>query len=126
MVADKPIVLITGSEGTLGSAISAALADAFTVVGFARECHKNAACITADITSDQALVNACTQLRERHGDRIASVIHLAAFFDFSGESDPRYDEVNVRGTQKLIQALQSFKVEQFVYASPVLDRKSVV
>lgn len=120
MVAGKPIVLITGSEGTLGSALSAALADAFTVVGFARECHKNSACITADITSEQALANACTQLRERYGDHIASVIHLAAFFDFSGESDPRYDEVNVRGTQKLIRALQSFKVEQFVYASTML------
>lgn len=120
MAEGKPIVLMTGSEGTLGTALGAALAEEFTVVGFARSCHESSACITADITSDESLAKACAQLRERHGDRIASVIHLAAFFDFSGESDPRYDEVNVRGTQKLLAALQSFEVEQFIYPSTML------
>jgi nucleoside-diphosphate-sugar epimerase len=120
MIAGKPVVLMTGSVGTLGSALSTALADAFTVVGIARECHTSSACIEADITSDQALSNACQTLRERHGDRIASVIHLAAFFDFSGESNPKYEQVNVRGTEKLIRALETFKVEQFVYASTML------
>lgn len=120
MVAAKPVVLITGSEGLLGSALSAALADAFTVVGLERECRNSRECITADITSEEALASACTRLRERHGEHIASVIHLAAYFDFSGEANPRYEQVNVRGTEKLIRALQSFEVGQFVYVSTML------
>lgn len=115
----KPVVLITGSEGRIGSAIRAALADAYTVVGFEREC-KGADCIDADITSDAALASALAQVRERYGNRIASVIHLAAFYDFSGAPDPMYETVNVKGSARLLQALGSFEVEQFVYASTML------
>ena len=119
MATQKPVVLITGSEGRIGSAIAANLADAYTVVGFEREC-KGEACIDADITADDALAAACATLRERYGSHIASVIHLAAFYDFSGEPHRAYQEVNVRGTQKLLRALQSFKVDQFIYASTML------
>ncbi len=119
MASQKPVVLITGSEGRLGTAIAAQLADAYTVVGFEREC-KGANCIHADITSDQELAKACAQLRERYGNHIASVIHLAAFYDFSGEPRPLYEEVNVKGTQRLLRALQSFEVGHFVYASTML------
>lgn len=115
----KPVVLITGSEGRIGGAIRAALADAYTVVGFEREC-KGGDCIDADITSDAALDAAFARLRERYGNRLASVIHLAAFYDFSGAPNPLYDTVNVRGSARLLQALRSFEVEQFVYASTML------
>src|SRR5918996_2838250 len=40
------------------------------------------------------------QVRERHGRRIASVIHLAAYFDLTGEPNPKYEEVTVRGTER--------------------------
>jgi len=120
MTVTKPVVLITGSEGRIGRAIAAALGERFTVVGFERDCGDASDCITVDITSDEALAAACRELRARHGDRIASVIHLAAFYDFSGEPDPRYDEVNVQGTRRLLRALQAFEVEQFVYASTML------
>lgn len=115
----KPVVLITGSEGRIGSAIAANLSDAYTVVGFERECH-TANCIDADVTSTDALAAACAALRERHGARIASVIHLAAFYDFSGERHPAYEAVNVNGTVNLLRALQAFEVEQFIYASTML------
>ena len=119
MDASKPVVLITGAEGRLGSAIAAALEDGYTVVGLERQC-KGSNCIDVDITSDAALESACATLRERFGNRIASVIHLAAFYDFSGEDDPRYATINVEGTRKVLQALRSFQVEQFVYASTML------
>lgn len=119
MAQDRPVVLITGSEGRIGRAISAALADAYTVVGFERQC-KGPNCIEADITSAQALASACGALRARYGKRIASVIHLAAYYDFSDEPNPLYDSVNVQGTRNLLHALQEFEVEQFIYASTML------
>lgn len=119
MTPQKPVVLITGAEGRIGQAVAASLADSYTVVGFEREC-KGPNCIDADIGSEASLASACDALRARHGQRIASVIHLAAFYDFSGEPNPLYEEVNVKGTGRLLRALQAFEVEQFVYASTML------
>ncbi|HVL74577.1 MAG TPA: NAD(P)-dependent oxidoreductase, partial [Noviherbaspirillum sp.] len=121
MVSQKPVILITGAAGRLGSAIIAALGDDYTIVGFERKCPKTPFdCIEADIGSDEGTARACAQLRERYGSRIASVIHLAAFYDFSGEDNPLYESVTVQGTARLLRALQGFEVEQFVYASTML------
>lgn len=119
MALEKPVVLITGYSGRLGSVIATVLADAYTVVGFERSCEEDN-CIVADLGSDESLADAFAAFRARYGDRIASVIHLAAFYDFSGEHHPLYEKVNVQGTQRLLRALQSFQVEQFVYASTML------
>ena len=115
----KPLVLITGSEGRLGKAIAACLADAYEIVGFERECEGDS-CITADLTSDDALEQGCDTMRERYGNRIAAVIHLAAFYEFSDTPNPLYDEVNVDGTRRLLRVLKAFEVEQFIYASTML------
>jgi nucleoside-diphosphate-sugar epimerase len=121
MTDEKPVVLITGSEGRIGRAITDALGNDFTVVGFEQACPPTAAnCIEVDLTSDEALAAACRRLRERYGARIASVIHLAAYYDFSGDPDPRYEAVNVQGTGRLLHALQGFQVEQFIHASTML------
>lgn len=115
----KPVVLITGSEGRLGRAIAAQLADDYLVVGFERACQ-GANCIEADLASGPALAQGCSTLRRLHGDRLAAVIHLAAFYEFSAEPNPLYDEVNVAGTARLLRELQQFQVGQFIYASTML------
>ncbi|MEO6422275.1 MAG: vitamin K epoxide reductase family protein [Candidatus Nitrotoga sp.] len=120
MTSEKPVIVITGSGGRIGAGINNALCEKFTIVGFELKCPENSNCISVDISSDVAVTNACEQLRQRYGNRIASVIHLAAFYDFSDDHNPLYDEVNVRGTQRLLKALQSFQVEQFVYTSTML------
>jgi len=119
MPVQKPVVLITGSEGRIGKAITAELGDTYTVVGFERHC-KTENCIGVDLTSGDAIHKGLVELRKRFGNRIASVIHLAAFYDFSGEVHPMYEKLNVEGTRKLLRALQSFEVEQFIYASSML------
>lgn len=56
---------------------------------------------------------------EHHGAHVASVIHLAAYYDFFGEPSTKYDEITVRGTGRLLHGLrdQEFHVEQFVFSS---------
>jgi nucleoside-diphosphate-sugar epimerase len=120
MAEEKPIVLITGAGGRIGSAIRSVLDDTFTVVGFELQCKDLPDCIEVDITSEDSLARAFAGLRRRYGSRIASVIHLAAYFDFTGEPDPKYEQVNVQGSERLLRALQSFEVEQFVYSSTML------
>lgn len=118
---DQPFVLITGGVGRIGRALSAVLTPHYRVVALERARAPDAEhCMEADIGSDAALARAMGRFREQYGRRIASVIHLAAYYDFSGEEHPAYREVNVEGTRRRLLALAEFDVKQFVYASTML------
>jgi hypothetical protein len=118
---DRPLVLVTGAAGNLGRSVGKALSDAYRIVGIDRAAgNADFPVLEADITSDESMAQVFAQLREQHGRRIASVIHLVAFFDFSGEPNPLYQSVNVDGTRRLLRELRDFDVEQFVYASTML------
>lgn len=118
----RPLVLVTGATGEIGSAVAAALADGYQVVGLDKRTKGNPAfpVIEADLTSDHSLAQGIEKLRDLHGAHLASVIHLAAYFDFSGEDNPLYQSLNVDGTRRLLDQLQSFRVEQFVYSGTML------
>ncbi|GGM12838.1 vitamin K epoxide reductase [Pseudooceanicola nanhaiensis] len=73
-----------------------------------------------DITDAASVARALEDVAEAHGSRFAAVIHLAAFFDFSGEENPLYDKVNVEGTRNLLNALSAYTVERFVYSGTML------
>lgn len=118
------LVLITGSSGLIGYSLAERLAERSHVIGFDRvgPPHPPAGveCVEVDVTSDQSVRQALEEVRSNHGDRIASVVHLAAYYDFSGEPSPQYEEITVRGTERLLRQLQSFRVEQFVFSSTML------
>ncbi|MGZ8222901.1 MAG: NAD-dependent epimerase/dehydratase family protein, partial [Methylobacter sp.] len=118
----KDILLITGIGGFLGLTLSKAFAQDYRVIGLDREseCSKYPECVPCDLTSDKSVEKAMDELRKRFGTRFVSVIHLSGYYDFTGEPNPLYEEVNVKGTRRLLQALQNFEVEQFVYASTML------
>jgi nucleoside-diphosphate-sugar epimerase len=121
MADEHPLVLITGAAGNLGATLSAALAGRYRVVGIDREAGQtDFPLIEADLTSDDSVARALDEFRKRFGDRIASVIHLAAYFDFTGEDHPLYQALNVEGTRRLLRALQTFEVEQFLYSGTML------
>ena len=115
------VVLVTGSEGLIGDALVRALSRQYRVAGFdiARP-HKDPVeldFLNCDFTKDESVRNALEELRRREGNRLASVIHLAAYYDFSGEPSPLYRELTIEGTRRLLQGLQSFEVEQFIFSS---------
>lgn len=117
----RPIVLITGATGNLGASIAAALGHDYRVVGLDRGTGAvNFPVFQADVTSDASLQRALDQVRAEYGAHIASVIHLIAYFDFTGEENPLYQSVNIEGTRRLLRTLAPFEVEQFVYASTML------
>jgi nucleoside-diphosphate-sugar epimerase/uncharacterized membrane protein len=117
-------VIVTGSSGFIGSALVKRLARRFRVVGFDRDMPPHppaqAECVCIDLSEDASVEAAFDRVREGYGNRIASVVHLAAFFDLSGEPDPRYEAVTVRGTERMLKALQTFDVDQFVFSSTML------
>jgi nucleoside-diphosphate-sugar epimerase len=122
----RPVILITGSSGFIGSAIAQRLAQGHQVLGLdseePREPLAGVETIRVNLTSDQNVRDALAQVSQRSGARIASVIHLAAYYDLSGDPDPKYKSVTVEGTRRLLRELRDgFDiVEQFVFASTML------
>lgn len=125
--AQREVVLLTGATGFIGSALIRRLSPQYTVVGLDRagppEPAAPAVAVDFDLGSDQAVARALDEVRQRFGSLIASVIHLAAYYDISGQPNPLYDQITVQGTRRLIDALQSFEVGQFVFASTMLVHK---
>lgn len=123
MAASKPLVLITGAGGNIGRSLADVLRRTYRVVGLDRggggDRH-GIPLIAADLTSDEDIERAFADLRHRHGQAIASVVHLAAYFDFTGADSELYRTVNIDGTRRLLRALQGFEVEQFVYSGTML------
>ena len=124
MSVERDTVVITGSSGLIGAALASRLDLTYDEVGFdlPGEPHPPAhiKCIDLDVTSDSSVQDGLRQLRAEHGDRIASFIHLAAYYDFKGEPSDKYEAVTVRGTERLLRGLRDFRVEQFVFSSTML------
>jgi nucleoside-diphosphate-sugar epimerase len=121
---EKQPVIVTGHGGLIGRAVCGALAASYAVIGLDRPGVPNpppeAENVPCDLTSDESVADALGRIRQEHGERVASVIHLAAYYDFSGEPSPLYEQVTVRGTERLLRGLQAFAVEQFVFSSTML------
>jgi len=120
----KNVVLITGSSGLIGSALVDSLTESFDVVGLDRgglPCPENAArCMSLDLTSEAEVQDTLKEVKAEFGDRIASVVHLAAYYDFAGADSPLYDKITFGGTERLLRLLNSFSVEQFIFSSTML------
>jgi nucleoside-diphosphate-sugar epimerase len=125
--AKEETILVTGTSGRIGYAIAKRLAEeqqSFNVIGFDRKAPSHpltsAECLYVDLTDEVSTRRGLQAVRDLHGNRIASVIHLAAYYDFSGAPSPLYDKVTVGGTRRLLRLLQDFKVEQFIFSSTIL------
>ncbi len=119
--AKKPYVLITGAAGGIGTALTRALRDQYRIIALDMfETDEADASYTFDLTSLDSVKLALQTIADDHTRELAAVVHLAAYFDFSGEHSPMYDKVNVEGTKNLLEALQEFNVERFIYSSTML------
>lgn len=124
---EKEVVIVTGGSGLIGSRIIKKLASKYTLIGLDKTGNpfppENVEYIGFDITLEKSIEKAMERIRYAYGDKIASVIHLAAYYDFSGAPSPLYEEVTVKGTEKLLKALQRFDVTQFIFSSTNLIYK---
>lgn len=120
-MAERELAIITGSSGRIGAELVGRLAERYRVIAFDRHPERSAPAATAayrvDITDEASLRKAVGEVRDRFGARVASVVHLVAYYTFEGEPDPQYDEVNVRGTERLLWALEPLEVGQFLFSS---------
>lgn len=121
---DKPVIAITGASGLIGTRLVDAFANEYNVVALDVETlsidREGVGWIQCDLTNSDEVSTALERIKDNYGEKIASVIHLAAYYDFTGEPSPMYDELTVKGTGRLLRGLRSFSVEQFVFSSSLL------
>ena len=95
----EKVILVTGSSGLIGAAVVACLADSYKVVGFDREppseAHPHVHFVPVDLTDEEDVARAFTSVLDTHGKHLTSVIHLAAYFDFSGEPNELYETLDL-------------------------------
>ncbi len=116
-----PRLIITGASGKIGTALYEKFRDRFHVIGLDIK-HSDSLdeSLRCDLTSPDSIELALSEIARQHGRRVAAVIHLAAYFDFTGEDNPLYQKVNVEGTRNLLRALQAMDVDRFIYSSTML------
>ncbi|NHA05630.1 NAD(P)-dependent oxidoreductase [Mucilaginibacter rubeus] len=123
----KELIVVSGASGLIGTALIEKLASRFLIAGLDNAGYPfppaEAECICVDLTSDQSVEFAFERIRYAYGNQIASVVHLAAYYDFLGKPSDLYDKVTVKGTERLLKNLQKFKVDQFLFSSSMLVYK---
>lgn len=133
----SPALIVTGASGLIGVKTVEALARDQPVFALdakpPRRVPKGATYIPCDFTRDSDVDHAFDEVARRAaGVPIASLIHLATHYDFSGGPSPLYRSLTVDGTRRLLRALRSFAVEQVLFSSslwvmkPVADEAEVI
>jgi nucleoside-diphosphate-sugar epimerase len=122
----KPIVVITGASGFIGSAVCVDLAKDFMVIAIdsrepteqLRRAAPQAIWYIIDIADNQAISKLFAQTKSDFG-RIDFVIHLAAYYDFGTDWVPEYQRTNVEGTANVIDASIIEGVRRLIFASSI-------
>jgi len=124
----REVILITGSSGLLGHALSHHFGSKdHKVIGVDQEGPPypppNTECLFCDLTSDESAQKTMFMVRTLYGGKIKAVFHLAEYYSFSGKENRLYKELTVQGTERLLRELQKFEVGQFIFSSSMLVYK---
>lgn len=121
---DRPLVVITGGSGLIGSKLARRLIRDHRVVTLdlagdpASPAEVDLIC--TDLTSDTSVARAIDRIELVHGGHVASLVHLAAYYDFAGRDSPLYEEVTIEGTERLLGEMQRLQLDQVVFSSTML------
>lgn len=119
----KQTIIITGSNGFIGDAIIKKLSPEFNVIGFDKKIPDKSLAAqnyAVDVSSPESISKAVDDVKVKYGHKVASVIHLAAYYSFAEEESPKYDQITVKGTENLLRLLKKLEVEQFIFSSTML------
>ncbi len=121
---EKEVIVVTGSCGRIGASVVKRLGDRFRIVGFellkAFYASATEELVPVDISSEESVHQAFTHIRNFYGNKIHSVIHLAAYYSFSSQNEDPYNKITVGGTRLLLERLKEFEVGQFIFSSTML------
>ncbi|MCH9608802.1 MAG: hypothetical protein S4CHLAM45_07140 [Chlamydiales bacterium] len=123
-MSNKKAVIVTGSSGRIGSRVIERLPSQYQPIAMdfigTTASRSDVEFIFVDLGSDHSVKCAFDRVRKVYGGNIASIIHLAAFYSFSGKNLELYDKITVQGTRRILEESKDCTVEQFLFTSTML------
>lgn len=118
------VILVTGCSGRIGTRVLERFGQQYQIVGFdvvePKTKYPNSEYVYMDLSSDESVQKGFDYVKEKYGSHIVSVIHLAAYYSFSGGRPELYEKITVKGTGRLLHNLKNFQCEQFLFSSTQL------
>jgi nucleoside-diphosphate-sugar epimerase len=120
-----PTLVLTGASGFVGRHLLDELKGDYRIFALARrsqhDCgaaiHPNIAWMRVDIADREGLARTFREIKTAGGARV--LVHLAAYYDFTGDDHPEYRRTNIEGTRNVLEAARHSRVGGFVFASSV-------
>jgi UDP-glucose 4-epimerase len=123
-MSNKKVVIVTGSSGRIGTRLLDRLSHQYQKVAMdyvgRTQSDSQVEFIFVDLGSDHSVKCAFDRVKEAYGNKIASIVHLAAFYSFSGKDLHLYEKITVQGTRRLMDEAKKCDVEQFIFTSTML------
>jgi nucleoside-diphosphate-sugar epimerase len=119
----KDVVIITGCSGRIGFKAAERLSEKYQVVGFDICLQANIPGVEffkVDVGSEESVKEGLDYVKTKYGNKIASIVHLAAYYNFTGGGWDQYQRITVNGTRRLLDGLDSFTCDQFIFSSTML------
>jgi nucleoside-diphosphate-sugar epimerase len=118
-------IIITGASGFIGRHLVEDLKNDYRIFGIARRSQQesniainpNIAWIRTDISDYENTSKAFREISTAGGADF--LIHLAAYYDFSGKNNPQYITTNVEGTKNILELSKNLNLKLFIFASSV-------
>lgn len=121
---EQGIIIITGCSGRIGTRAIEHFSKNYQVVGFdlvpPKNNYQNFHFIKMDLSSEENIAQGFKEVKDKFGDHVASMVHLAAYYNFTGGHTELYDKITVRGSELMLEHLQEFNCEQFIFSSTQL------
>ncbi len=122
---DRPGMVITGATGYLGSRLVKAFQPEYEIYAIDRRPPQeneapegpNIHWFQADIGQPECLQEVFNHIREM--GRVEFMLHLAGYYDFTGDNHPEYQRSNVQGMRHVLELAPMFNLKKLIFTSSV-------
>jgi nucleoside-diphosphate-sugar epimerase/glycine cleavage system H lipoate-binding protein len=120
-----PSIVVTGASGFIGRHFVIAVSEKFRLFCIARRSqkevsiphHENIHWLQVDITNRKHVLNAINYIKDQGGADY--VLHLASYYDFTMKENPAYEQINITGTQNVLEMSKRLGIKRFIFPSSV-------
>lgn len=124
MAIAKDLILVTGCSGRIGARVAQRFGQNYQVVGFdvvePKERLGDMDFVYMDLSSNENVKKGFEYVQSKYGNKVISMIHLAAYYSFSKGSPELYEKITVQGTGRVLKNLKNMQCDQFIFSSTQL------
>lgn len=121
----KPGMIITGATGFLGGRLIQYLSNKYTIFALGRRSPEEVGgwegpdihWFQVDIGHFEPLREVFYRIQEMR--KVELILHLAGYYDFTGEEHPEYTRTNVLGTRNVLELSVPLELKKFIFTSSV-------